>query len=232
VPADEKSAKRGPERGSEVPEDTLRRAARAWLELEEQNKLSKSSIGRRIGLKRAPDWLDSDIFRRTLEMERFRVDAERVAGLKGVKEILDQLLQLGFVEMHRRLRTEADKIPAPVLFGDVTRLLKLRAELDATSALGGATPVSLLITVRQELMAVPEPIRSVLAKQIFDEYKRALVTVKDLLPGETVIDVAGTVVADHGADVALALPAPASDGPGAGLPRTRVWVDPVTEERA
>jgi hypothetical protein len=232
VPDDAKKSARGPERGSEVPEETLKRAAKVWIELEEQNKLSKSLIGRRIGLKRAPDWLDSEIFRRTLELERFRIDTERVSGLKGAKEILDQLLQLGFVEMYRRLRTEAEKIPAPVLFGDVTRLVKLRAELDATSALTGATPVSLLITVRQELLAVPEPIRAVLMKQIFDEYKRALVTVKDLLPGETPIDVVGTPVADLGADAALALPAPASVGAGGGVPRPRLWVDPVTEERA
>lgn len=142
--------------GSKVDPEQLDVAVDAYLELEKDGTVSKSEIGRRLGLERAPEWLDSPIFLRKLDVARFTKEVSRLRGNKELVGLLDHLLDAALIESMKRLLLTPESIPSSVLFGEsLIKLVRLRSELAGSG--GPRSPKEIWINIHQEITNVQDP---------------------------------------------------------------------------
>src|SRR2546421_193591 len=98
--------------GTKVDPKVLDAAVDAYLEQEAAGTLSKSEIGRSLGLERAPEWLDSPYFLRKLDVARFTKEVSRLRGNKELVGLLDHILDAALIESMNRLLLDPASIPS------------------------------------------------------------------------------------------------------------------------
>jgi hypothetical protein len=234
--------------GSQIQDSKMIEAAGYWLDQEKESsngKVSALAVGKSLQLSEAPEWLESDHFRRFLEVERFK---RRILELRARPEIsaaIAELISLGLLEAQKRLVMEAEDIPATVLYGDILhKWPKMLREFEQ-----GQAPVKagdVFVSIVREINLIQDiGTRDKLKKQILGEYERAAlalspsVTVESVSPDES--DSPNSVPVDRGQ---LDLEPRPSDQPGqttevphrdsfaqpsGRLPEEQLWSDPAVD---
>jgi len=142
--------------GTKVDPKILDAAVDAYLEQEATGTVSKSEIGRFLGLERAPEWLDSPYFLRKLDVARFTKEVSRLRGNKELVGLLDHILDAALVESMNRLLLDPASIPSSVLFGEsLIKLMRLRSEMAGSG--GPISPKEIWINIHQEITNVQDP---------------------------------------------------------------------------
>src|SRR6266567_7986480 len=142
--------------GTKVDPKILDAAVDAYLEQEATGTVSKSEIGRFLGLERAPEWLDSPYFLRKLDVARFTKEVSRLRGNKELVGLLDHILDAALVESMNRLLLDPASIPSSVLFGEsLIKLMRLRSEMAGSG--GPRSPKEIWINIHQEITNVQDP---------------------------------------------------------------------------
>jgi hypothetical protein len=212
--------------GSQVQDAKMIEAAQYWLDQEKDTstssgKVSALAVGKRLGLSVAPEWLESESFRRILEVERFK---RRILELRSRPEIssaISELIALGLLEAQKRLVLEASDIPATVLYGDILhKWPKMLREFEQ-----GQAPVKagdVFVSIVREINLIQDPgTRDKLKKQILGEYERAALALNPSVDAEFVSEDVKPDDADDSSSVpvggsqpALEPQLPRSDQPG------------------
>lgn len=213
--------------GSKVDSGLLEAAVDAYLELEGAGTVSKSEIGRRLGLERAPEWLDSPLFLRKLDAARFTKEVNRLRGNKELVGLLDRILDVALIESMNRLLLNPESIPSSVLFSEtLIKLVRLRSELAGSG--GPKSPKEVWINIHQEINNVADPkLREKLANRILE----------DMNIGRKLLEVKSDETSDIVDVDAIQLPSEPTDGVHTALPESEgdhtgvaVWSDPASDE--
>jgi hypothetical protein len=166
-------------------------AAEYWLDQENgssNGKVSALAVGKSLQLSEAPEWLDSDHFRRILEVERFKRRVLEMRARPEVSTMISELIALGLLEAQKRLVLEATDIPATVLYGDILhKWPKMLREFEQ-----GQAPVKagdVFVSIVREINLIQDiGTRDKLKKQILGEYERAALALSPSADAESVIE--------------------------------------------
>lgn len=159
--------------GSKVSEETLIQAARVYLDQEDKNgKVSALAVGKALGGSVAPEWLVAERFTRILEVERFKRKVLMMQARPEIGSLIQEVIDLGLLEAHKRLVLSPGEIPNSSLFGDILhKLPKMVREWT-----DGAAPVKagdVFISIVKEINLMADPVERERTRQlVLGQYQR------------------------------------------------------------